>query len=103
MIFLDGVLAGLLFAALVGNLLQHLWTRHTIDAWRTRAFAAETRSAEQIDAMLTRISTAPRLEMRASEDPAPVDPDERVFISDLPTDDEVWNDFVGEDPDEDLS
>jgi hypothetical protein len=103
MTFVDGILVGLLFAALVGNLLQHLWDRSTIDAWRTRALAAETRSAEQIDAMLARLSTAPRLEMRAGEDPAPVDPDERVFISDLPTDDEVWNDFVGEDPDEDLS
>src|SRR5687768_12375940 len=63
--------------------------------WREaedRANAAQVRSAEQIDAMLDRVATSERLELR---DPTPEPPDatERAYISDFPYEDEAWNDL----------
>lgn len=105
-----GVLAGLLVASVLINVFQYVTSRRAIEAANQheqrlldRARAAELRSHEQIDAMLARVSTAPRLDLSEGQTKTAIDPSERTFISDDPTDDEVWNDFLGEDPDEDLS
>lgn len=59
------------------------------------------RHAAQTQAILDRISTEPRIELR----PAPVQPvaapDTRKYIADHSTDDEAWNDFRGV-PDDEL-
>lgn len=64
------------------------------------ARAAELRSAQQIDAMLDRISTSPRIEVRPA---VATGLSERPYISDEPYHDGAWNDLRGvsdEDADE---
>lgn len=58
------------------------------------AHAAELRSAQQIDAMLDRISTAPRLELQPDVQIPPVS-DEPAYISDEPYHDAEWNKYRG--------
>lgn len=99
---IEGILIGAYAAGLVAVFVQGRSHRAALRDERARADAAETRSAEQLDAMLGRLATAPRIEMAPVAVPAAVDPAERTFISDLPTDDEAWNDYLGEEPDEDL-
>lgn len=96
-----GLLAGLLIASVALNLALWVTRLENTKVWRQRARdaedarkAAELRSGEQIDAMLERISTSPRLEVLPASAP-PVDPGERRFISDLPYDDAAWNEFRG--------
>lgn len=110
-VFFGGLLAGFLAASLACNLLQYRAHRAAIQAalqheqrLLDRARGAELRSEQQIDTMLARVSTTPRLEIKEADTPRPaIDPNERLYISDLPTDDEAWNDHLGADPDEDLS
>lgn len=66
-----------------------------------RAHAAELRSEQQIDAMLARISTTPRMDLSTGTVASPVDPDRPKYISDEPYMDAAWNDFRG-DVDEDV-
>jgi hypothetical protein len=110
MTFIDGILVGLLAASLVALVAQWRAHRRSITAalqheerLLDRARAAELRSDQQIDRMLERVHTAPRLEMTQGATTVAVDPAERTFISDLPTDDEAWNDLTGEAEDEDIS
>jgi hypothetical protein len=100
-----GLLAGLLLASLILNAYQRSNEKSLDKAWQfrwreaeDRANAAQVRSAEQIDAMLDRISTSPRLEVHEPAPPLP-DPTERPYISDFPYEDERWNDFRTPDKD----
>lgn len=67
-----------------------------------RAHAAELRAGQQIDAMLERVSTAPRLELDAGQTAVQIDPDARKYYADDddPVEDRAWNEYRGE-PDED--
>ena len=101
MIFATGLLTGLLVASVIVNIAVTLDRRRQVRAalqheqrLLDRAAAAEIRSAEQIDAMLDRIRTAPRLELQASA-PATVGLAERAYIPDTPDGDEEWNDYRG--------
>lgn len=58
-----------------------------------RARAAELRSAQQIDAMLDRISTEPRLELRPASGSVVIDPKVRKYITDHEADDQAWNEY----------
>jgi uncharacterized membrane protein YccC len=103
-----GALAGLLLASVLINVFQYRIGRVAVKAalqheerLLDRARATELRSDRQIDAMLARLSTAPRLELSEGEAAATVDLSERTFISDLPVDDVDWNELRGEDTIED--
>lgn len=98
---LVGLLAGLLIASLLGNFVAwYLWAsrermhklalRDVEDARR----AAEIRSGEQLDAMLDRISTSPRIEVLPAKAP-PVNPEERLYFSDADSEaeQEAWNEY----------
>lgn len=97
-----GVLAAFLFSSLLLNLVQHFMLRgvarssaRAITDANDRAHAAELRAADQIDAMLDRLKTAPRLDLitgRPDLPPLSQDPE----ITDEPFDDENWNNFVHE-------
>jgi hypothetical protein len=103
--FIIGALAGLLVTSAAWNFAL-LKTRHsTTRVWRERARlaedrqrAAELRAAQQIDAMLDRISSP----VLAPAKPAmpEVDPTQRKHISDFPVDDDVWNEYRGNTEDE---
>lgn len=101
MAFVIGALSASLIIAVVGLLAQRLVHRRSLSAALAhetfaldRARAAELRSAQQIDAMLDRISTEPRLELRPAST-AVVEPSTRKYIADHPADDEAWNDYRG--------
>lgn len=94
------VLATLLAVSGEGNYLQKRSREHFEAYWMTRerraldmAHAAELRSHEQIDAMLDRINTSPRIEVRPPLAPK-VDLAERTYIADH--DVAAWNEHVGE-------
>lgn len=94
------VLTTLLVVSLLLNWYQRIERRRfeaTALIRETRALdaahAAELRSKEQIDAMLDRINTSPRIEVRPPAIPE-IDPNERTYIPDY--DVEAWNDHVGE-------
>ncbi len=96
-----GLLLGLLLAALIVVGVMVYLFRDRDSVWRLRLReesdarkATELRSAAQIDAMLDRINTSPRLEMATAT--GNVDPEERTYFSDAPHDDADWNEFVGE-------
>lgn len=101
--FVIGALAAALLISLTALVAQHFSCRRAVDQARKfetvlldRAHAAELRSARQIDAMLDRLSTEPRLQMRPAEaHPAP-ELGARKYIADHPADDEAWNDYRGE-------
>lgn len=57
-----------------------------------RAHATEIRSAQQLDALLDRISTAPRIEVRPAHQ-VTTDPTAKHYITDEPYMDEAWNDY----------
>lgn len=106
MTFLNGLLAGLLAQSLVGIVAAIVAGRRGIRramARETAALdamhAAELRSVKQIDAMLDRISTAPRLDLSESKLPTAPTSD-RKYIADHAGDDAAWNEFRGE-PEED--
>lgn len=61
-----------------------------------RARAAELRSEQQINALLDRISTAPRIEVRPTVEAPQVKLDERHYIADHQADDHAWNEYRGE-------
>lgn len=99
-----GLVIGLLIASAALNVVllrsrasrDHAWqerVRHADDA----RHASELRSAEQIDAILDRISTSPRLEVLPVTG-GDVDPDERKHFSDFDTEIEqdAWNEYRGE-------
>lgn len=97
-----GLLAGLLFAALVFSGALWVTRLENTRAWRERAHraedakhAAELRSAEQIDAMLDRISASSRIELSGGA-VAQADPSARLYIPDTPDADAEWNDYRGE-------
>ena len=107
--FLDGVLAALLAASLIAHVISYFLHRGDILEYKRMlraasdsVHAAELRSSQQIDAMLERISTAPRLDLSAASAVRPVDPEQKTFISDLPYDDERWNDYRGEPTEEEV-
>lgn len=99
---ISGLLGGVLFASVLLNVVQHLMLKgvarqsavHIREA-NDRARAAELRAEKQIDTMLDRISTEPRIELRTVDTLPPLG-DEKPYISDLQYDDEHWNDTVGE-------
>lgn len=100
-----GVLGGLLIASLALNMMLWYTRREYVADWRRRTreaedakHAAEIRSAQQIDAMLERISTAPRLEVAPGRSTAELQ--EKTYISDEPYMDDAWNDFRGVPEDE---
>lgn len=102
------VTSTLLGVSLLGNGYLGL-TRHRVESYWSarerqaldRANAAELRSAQQIDAMLERISTAPRLDLDTGRAVHPIDPSERKFFADDddPLEDQAWNEYRG-DPEE---
>lgn len=78
--FLAGALAAALVAAVVALVAQR---------------DAHKRSVQQIDAVLARVSTEPRLELRpAASSTKPTT--ERTYIADHPSDDDAWNEYRGE-------
>lgn len=98
--FLVGALAAALLVAVAGLVSQHLIYRRLARAaleqetrLLDRIHATELRSAQQIDAMLERISTAPRIEVRPAPAAPTTTPDAQHYITDEPYMDEAWNDF----------
>ena len=103
MIFVVGLLSGFLASALVGLAVLFVSNRRAIAAalqhetrLLDRARAAELRSAQQIDAMLERINTSPRIEVREASVAPKADAESVKYIADTPYMDEVWNDYRGE-------
>lgn len=99
---LIGLLSGLLIASLVGNGALYLVRAGAAATWRQRALAAEDakkaqelRSGEQIDALLDRVRTSPRLEVAAPVT-RKVDPDARLYFPDTEDADADWNTYRGE-------
>lgn len=98
-----GILAGLLVASLVLNIAQYASTRRTVDAalqheerLLDRARGAELRAAQQIDAMLDRLHTTPRMTLAEAKVKVPErDSGKRLYITDSPYMDEAWNDYRG--------
>lgn len=95
-----GLLLGLLIASLVTIGVLMYARRLYVEAVETRlqaaedrSRAAELRSARQIDAMLDRVTTSPRMELRGPSSPPPSEGTK--YIGDTPYHDEQWNDFVG--------
>lgn len=98
-----GVLLALLAVSGAGNGLQYFLRSRSVSVARARVreaedarHAAELRSYQQIDAMLDRISTSPRIEVRPPVDK--VDLETRKYFSDTDTPDDVeaWNEYRGE-------
>jgi hypothetical protein len=95
-----GTLAGLLATSIACNAALY-FTRRRADVSTTvrlrsaddRAHAAELRAAKQIDAMLDRIHTEPRIEMRAAVPNTPP-LDAKPYISEYEHDDARWNDLT---------
>lgn len=107
MTFLNGLLAGLLAQSLVGIVVAIVAARKVVrralvreTAARDQAHAAELRSVKQIDAMLDRISTAPRLDLDTAVKAKPALTSDRTYIADHAGDDAAWNEYRGE-PEED--
>lgn len=94
-----GLLVGLLLASMMLNGYL-LWSRRYLSgAWQDRARraedaknAAELRSGEQIDALLDRINTSPRLQVLPAGAPK-VDPTVMTYIPDTLEGDEAWNEY----------
>lgn len=104
-----GVLTGLLIAAGVQAFVARRAYRADVRvalAHETvaldRARAAELRSAQQIDALLDRIGTTPRLEVAPAEHHEAPSP-EPQYISDLPYMDGAWNEYTGAIADDEVS
>lgn len=99
------LLAALLLASVILNVIQYRASRAQIAHWRfaarreadARAHDAQT-SEKRLEDLLSRINTNPRLEVRGPVAP-PVDLDEQKYWSDEPYHDEAWNDYHGT-PDE---
>lgn len=98
--FVIGALAAGLVIAVAGLVVQYFANRRSLRlvlAQETRALdaarAAELRASQQIDAMLERIATQPRLELSAAAKASAVDPDATKYITDEPYMDEAWNDY----------
>lgn len=98
---IGGLVVGLLVSVILLIAQRHNHRRSLDAALRhetallDRARAAELRSAQQVDAMLERISTEPRFELRPAST-AVADPSQRKYIADHPADDAAWNEFRGE-------
>lgn len=62
-----------------------------------QAHASELRAASQIDAMLERVSTAPRMVLDRDRNVPVVNPDERKFYADDddPVEERAWNEYRG--------
>lgn len=73
------------------------WTQREMKAL-DRARATELRSAEQIDAILERVHTAPRLDLETGRQAVVIDPDARRFFADDddPVEERAWNKAHGE-------
>lgn len=106
MTYLVGALSAALLIAVVALVAQHHAHKRFVGlalAQETRALdraaAAELRSAKQIDAMLDRISTEPRLEIRPTATSTEAPSKERIYIADHSGDDEAWNEYRGEEED----
>lgn len=100
--FAVGALSAALAIAVVGLVVQHFANKRSLRlvlAQETRALdrahAAELRASQQIDAMLERIATQPRLELSTGTKLPVVDPDTPKYISDEPYMDEAWNNYRG--------
>jgi hypothetical protein len=101
--FVIGALAAALVIALAA-LVAHIYSgRRTVrlalqqeTRALDRAHAAELRSEQQINALLDRISTAPRIEVRPAESAPQVKLGERRYIADHQADDAAWNEYRGE-------
>lgn len=98
---LVGGLGGLLLASLVMNAMLWFTRRAPAAEWRARARAAEDRaratelrSSQQIDALLDRVSVAPRMGLQAGAMLGAVDPAVRTYVAD--EDDTTWNELHGE-------
>ena len=95
----------LLVVSLVANIL-FVFTRQRFErSWLARetraldrAHAAELRAGQQIDAMLERVGTTPRLDLGAARSVPAVDPDARRYFADDddPVEDRAWNEYRGE-------
>lgn len=97
-----GILIGLLVASVAANIALYVTRHRSAATWRQRARgaedearAAQLRSAEQIDALLDRVSTSPRIEFRPPAIPK-IDPDEPKYIPETEDGDAAWNAFRGE-------
>lgn len=68
-----------------------------------RARAAELRAGQQIDAMLERVSTAPRLDLDPGKHAVEVDPTAHKFYADDddPVEQAIWDEAHGDTDDED--
>lgn len=106
---LTAVLATLLVVSLIANVSFFLTRRSVIAEWADRerqaldrAHGAELRSVQQIDALLERVHTAPRLDLEAGQQAVVIDPAARRFFADDddPVEERAWNKAHGE-PDED--
>ena len=101
--YLVGALSAALLLAIVGLVIQHFTNRRTVALLMLRearaldsARAAELRSAQQIDALLDRVSTAPRIELRHVEPVPEPDTNAKHYIADHIADDAAWNEYRGE-------
>lgn len=108
MTFALGAVSAAFLVAVIGLVVQHVYWKRAVGlalAQESRALdraaATELRSAQQIDAMLERISTQPRLEIApGSAQKPPLQ--ERRYIADHPADDVTWNEYRGEPSDDEV-
>lgn len=103
--FALGILAtisviAIVWAIVASHSVYKVWklAERRIIAANDRAHAAEIRAGQQIDTMLDRISTSPRLEVRTGV--GTVDPAKQKYISDSPYMDQVWDDLRGQTEDD---
>jgi hypothetical protein len=101
--YLVGALAAALLISAAGLVVQHFMNKRVVALLvlrETRALdtarAAELRSAQQIDALLDRVSTAPRIELSRAELTPEPDSSTRRYIADHVADDAAWNEYRGE-------
>lgn len=87
-----GALAGLLIASVVITVLASLALRRLVVLLTTERAAHD----ERLLALVARIDTAERMELRPVEPTHKPDPATSKYISDEPYMDEKWNEYRGE-------